>query len=109
MVVTAAAGPTTPRSGLAGADSPRQQVLMKQRSRVEDLHTDDLAVLPVEDDHPLCSVGKVETNAVPTGRQLLVSEVDVCSILGGLERDPHLLIVPDMASPGGLTRTLVRR
>src|ERR1700722_9140515 len=70
-----------------------EQVGVEQGPGVEDFQAHYLSVLPVHDDHRLHTGRRATGDAVPPGRQWLLSEVDVGRVAPGVVADLHRLRV----------------
>jgi hypothetical protein len=78
-------------SGCSGEGPPggSSQVGVENRSGAQDLETSHLAVPPVEHDVGLDASGKINRDAIPARRQLLIRQVDIRRIHLGIVCNPH--------------------
>src|SRR6266496_3247245 len=74
---------------LARADGLRQQVGVEKRGSVQDFEPDHLAVLPVEHDVGPHAFGRIDRDAIPPRRQLLIRQIDIRRIHLGIVGNPH--------------------
>ena len=56
---------------------------MENRGGAQDFEPDHLAVLPVEHDVALYVVGRIDRDAIPARRQLLIRQIDIRRITSG--------------------------
>jgi hypothetical protein len=68
----------------ARADGACQQVGVEDRGGAQDFETNNLAVPPVEHDVGLYAFGRINRDAIPARRQLLIRQIDVRRIHLGI-------------------------
>lgn len=62
---------------------------MEHRGGTQDFETSHLAVLPVEHDAGLDALGRINRDAIPARRQLLIRQIDLRRIHLGIVSNPH--------------------